>query len=202
MIPPTTARTATAPHPASVPPAPASPATQDPPPPTAAGFPDRSGLIIERPELQPRRERFVYGTITAVAWVLWAYLWLPLVTLVAWYFGIRAFIREVSIPDRLTLLTTGASYLLVILLLGGGLLVWSRYNLRRFGGKDRREGSAPLEGEEIRSWFGISDSTLQIMRNEGSVVVEHGGAGEVQGVRLSVPPALSAAAHPATAAGK
>jgi len=169
------------------PPPAAPPALEPPAAPGAQGLPDRSGLIIERPDLQPRRERVIYGTITAVAWVIWAYLWLPLVTLVAWYFGVRAFIREVVIPDRVTLLATGASYLLVIVILGGALLVWSRYNLRRFGGEDRRAASAPLGAEEIRAWFAIPSSTLEFMQNEGSVVVEHGEAGEVEGVRAPDP---------------
>jgi biofilm PGA synthesis protein PgaD len=180
MIPPSTAIPAPTP-PTAAPPAP------DPIGPGAQGLPDRRGLIIERPDLQPRRERVIYGTITAVAWVLWAYLWLPLVTLVAWYFGVRAFVREVVVPDRLTLLATGASYLLVIVILGGTLLVWSRYNLRRFGGEDRRTASAPLGREEIRAWFAIPASTLEFMQDQGSVVVEHGEAGEVEGVRAPDP---------------
>jgi biofilm PGA synthesis protein PgaD len=195
MNPPTSAVPAppqAAPSPAAPPPAappPVAPAPSAPTPPRSGGpgLPDRSGLIIERPDLQPRRERVIYGTITAAAWILWAYLWLPLVTLVAWYFGVRAFVREVVIPDRITLLATGATYLLVIVLLGGALLVWSRYNLRRFGGEDRRAASAPLADEEIRAWFAISPSTLAFMKGEGSVVVEHGESGEVEGVRIPDP---------------
>ncbi|TVP43467.1 MAG: poly-beta-1,6-N-acetyl-D-glucosamine biosynthesis protein PgaD [Gemmatimonadales bacterium] len=194
MIPPTSAiRTSS---PVTSPPVAPAPPTQSPPPPVVKPSgrrvpprPDRNGLIIERPDLQPRRERIVYGTITAVAWALWMYLWLPLVTLVAWYFGARAFIREVVIPDRVTLLATGATYLLVILILGGALLVWSRYNLRRFGGEDRRTASAPLGREEIQAWFAIPATTLDFMRSEGSVVVQHGEAGEVEGVRAPDPEA-------------
>ncbi|CAN5803427.1 hypothetical protein BH23GEM11_BH23GEM11_18690 [soil metagenome] len=180
MIPPTSAIPAPA-----LPPL--EPPVLQPPSPDRPELPDRRGLIIERPDLQRRGERVVYGTVTAVAWVLWAYLWLPLVTLVAWYFGVRTFIREVVIPDRITLLATGATYLLVIVLLGGGLLLWSRYNLRRFGGEDRRAASAPLDGAQIGAWFGIPASTLEFMQGEESVVVEHGEAGQVEGVRAPEP---------------
>jgi poly-beta-1,6-N-acetyl-D-glucosamine biosynthesis protein PgaD len=184
MIPPTSAM------PAPPSPAPGSSALD----PALGGpvLPDRRGLIIERPDLQPRRERVIYGTITAVAWVLWAYLWLPLVTLVAWYFGVRAFIREVVIPDRVTLLATGASYLLVIVVLGGALLVWSRYNLRRFGGEDRREASAPLGGEEIRAWFSIPRRHPRVHagrgeRGGGAWSTGGGHRGSPQRWRLTLP---------------
>jgi biofilm PGA synthesis protein PgaD len=144
---------------------------------------DRSGLIIERPELQPKAQRAVYGTVTAVAWVVWAYLWLPLVTLVAWYFGVRAFVREIVIPDQMTLMLTAVIYVAVIIVLGGSLLIWSRYNLRRFGGAERRKAPEPVGRHELLAWFGIPEETLERMRTAGSVVVEHGEEGNVVGVR-------------------
>jgi biofilm PGA synthesis protein PgaD len=178
MIPPTEAPAADAPLPETAG-IPVQPQDRGP------GPWDRSGLVINRPELQPRAQRAIYGTATAVAWVVWAYLWLPLVTLIAWYFGVRAFIREIVIPDRVTLLLTGAVYLAVITVMGGALLVWSQYNLRRFGGAERRTEPSPVGREEILDWFDIPDATLQAMREERSVVVEHGAQGEVIGVRPS-----------------
>ncbi len=144
---------------------------------------DRSGLIIERPELQPRVQRAIYRTVTAVAWVVWAYLWLPLVTLVAWYFGVRSFVREIVVPDQMTMLFTAVAYMTVIIVLGGSLLVWSQYNLRRFGGTERRQAPEPLGRRELVDWFGISEETFEAMRSAGSVVVDHGEEGNVVGVR-------------------
>jgi biofilm PGA synthesis protein PgaD len=148
---------------------------------------DRSGLIIQRPELQPRAQRAIYGTVTAVAWVVWAYLWLPLVTLVAWYFGVRAFIREIVIPDQAVLLFTAVVYVLIIILLGGTLLLWSQYNLRRFGGEDRRAASPPVARHEVLGWFQIPETTLDTLQQSGSMVVEHGEHGDVTGVRPPAP---------------
>jgi biofilm PGA synthesis protein PgaD len=175
MTPPTEAPFAVAPVPVTE--------TGDPGP----GPWDRSGLVIEQPELQPRTQRAIYGAVTAVAWVVWAYLWLPLVTLIAWYFGVRAFIREIVIPDRVTLLLTGVTYLAVIAVLGGALLAWSQYNLRRFGGAERRLEPRPIEREEVLAWFDISSGTLDAMQDEGSMVVEHGAQGEVTRVRRPEP---------------
>jgi biofilm PGA synthesis protein PgaD len=159
------------------------------PAPPAATPPDRSQLIIDQPRLQGRTQRVVSGTVTAVAWFVWAYLWLPLVTLVAWYFGVRSFVREVFIPDSSTVVWTGVTYLVVIFLLGVVLLTWSRYNLRRFGGAERRAATPPLTAEEVTAWFGISRETLATLHTGGSLVVEHGPEGEVQGVRVPDPSA-------------
>lgn len=149
--------------------------------------PDRSQLIIDQPRLQGRTQRVVSGAVTAVAWFVWAYLWLPLATLVAWYFGVRSFVREVVIPDASTVLWTGVTYLVVIFLLGVVLLTWSRYNLRRFGGSERRAATPPLTADDITAWFGISHETLDSLRGGASLIVEHGAEGEVEGVRVRDP---------------
>lgn len=180
--------------------APTSPPSTRPAPPTAS-LPDRSQLIIDQPRLQGRTQRVVSGAVTAVAWFVWAYLWLPLVTLVAWYFGVRSFVREVFIPDSSTVVWTGVTYLVVIFLLGVVLLAWSRYNLRRFGGAERRSATAPLTADEVTAWFGISRETLATLHAGGSLLVEHGPEGEVRGVRVGEPPAGDPAAGQ-TAAGE
>lgn len=154
------------------------------PAPRTATPPDRSRLIIDQPRLQGRTQRVMSGAVTAVAWFIWAYLWLPLVTLVAWYFGVRSFVREVIIPDSSTVIWTGVTYLVIIFLLGVVLLTWSRYNLRRFGGSDRRSATAPLTADEVTAWFGISHETLATLHGGGTLLVEHGPEGEVQGVSL------------------
>jgi biofilm PGA synthesis protein PgaD len=169
------------PGPASPPSSLAPPASAPPP------RPDRSRLIIDQPRLQGRTQRVVSGAVTAVAWFVWAYLWLPLATLVAWYFGFRTFVREVIIPDSATVLSTGVTYLVIILVLGLILLAWSQYNLRRFGGEDRRSTSAPLTADEVTGWFGISHETLEALRSGGSLLLEHGPDAEVHGVRVQSP---------------
>ena len=45
--------------------------------------------IIIHPERQPHGARTLFGAITALFWALYAYLWLPLITVLAWLVGIR-----------------------------------------------------------------------------------------------------------------
>ena len=139
-------------------------------------------LIIDRPELQARRHRWVYSTLTLVAWIVWMYLWLPAVTLVAWSFGVRVFLREVVVPDPATVLTVLTAYFVVIVLMGASLIIWSRYNLERFGGQDRRKKPPEIEDAELREMFEISVDQLRCFRTERTLVVEHGSEGEVASV--------------------
>ncbi|TVP58053.1 MAG: poly-beta-1,6-N-acetyl-D-glucosamine biosynthesis protein PgaD [Gemmatimonadales bacterium] len=143
---------------------------------------DRSGspLIVDQPELQRRPHRMLYSILTLIAWVIWVYLWLPLVTLLAWYFGLRVFLREIVIPDPATMLAVGLVYGLVVLILGGSLLVWSRYNVRRFRGKERREEVPPLSDQAVSEWFAVDPETLARFRSQGSLTVQLDEHGMVQ----------------------
>jgi biofilm PGA synthesis protein PgaD len=139
-------------------------------------------VIFDRPELQARRHRWVYSTLTLIAWVIWMYLWLPVVTLVAWYLGVRIFVREIVIPDPRTMLAVSIGYLLVVVIMGIVLLVWSQYNLRRFGGHDRRRTPPPVTDRETLDWFVISPEKLHGFRSGYSIIVEHDEEGAIVSV--------------------
>ncbi|TVR62874.1 MAG: poly-beta-1,6-N-acetyl-D-glucosamine biosynthesis protein PgaD [Gemmatimonadales bacterium] len=155
-------------------------AAPDPPPGTP---PSREGLIIERPDLQPPGQRVAYRVVTAIAWVVWGYLWLPLITLLAWFLGVRRFIREVVVPEQSFLLATGFVYIVVILTLAATLVVWSRYNLARFGGRERRQHPPPLPREEMESYFELSEGVLDTLRSGRRTVVDYDAEGRMEDAR-------------------
>lgn len=148
-----------------------------------AGPGEGAPLIFERPDLQERRQRWLYWALTLVAWAVWVYLWLPLVTLVAWYLGLRTFIREIVIPDPATMISTGLVYLGIVAALALVLIGWSRYNLFRFGGEDRRRGGSPLTDEELRDAFDVDTQTLEVLRTSWITTVHHDEDGGVQDVQ-------------------
>lgn len=149
--------------------------------------PESRELVVDRPELQKRPQRVIYSTLTLIAWAVWVYLWLPLVTLVAWYFGLRVFLREIVIPDPRTMMMVGVAYLAVVVVLGGALLVWSRYNVRRFRGNERREDAPPLADSEVREWFEIQPEVLERFRSAARMTVHLDDDGQVEDV-VTVPP--------------
>lgn len=85
-----------------------------------------------------RGVRTFHGAITLLAWVLYAYLWLPVITVIAWLLGFRTTYIELAVKnyefDQNTfgiLLALGVAA--TVLLIG-----WAEYNRHKFGGHDRR----------------------------------------------------------------
>jgi len=128
-------------------------------------YPDAApgkGLVIYEPSLQSPFQKYSYGFCTIIAWALWAYLWLPLISLIGWLFGIRVFYRHmVELGGWIWFMEMLAFYLAVIGSISGALLLWALYNQTRFRGKDRRGARAPATDAEMEAFFGIDLGTLR-----------------------------------------
>jgi len=94
--------------------------------------------IIERSDLQSPRQRTLSGALTLAFWALWFYLWLPVLALLAWALGVQqAFKYMVVLGGYHEVIRLLGLYSLIILLLGGGLVLWASYNIIRFHGVER-----------------------------------------------------------------
>jgi biofilm PGA synthesis protein PgaD len=116
--------------------------------------------IIYRPDLLPARHRVMFSGITLVAWGIWAYLFLPLISALAWWVGVEMFASYMLDPDERTYFVTLTMYLIVIA--GAGLVIfaWSRYNQLRFQGQDRRAHTPPVSQDMIQARFRVDAQTL------------------------------------------
>lgn len=105
---------------------------------------------ISRPgRRQPAARRTLYGLATFVIWAAYLYLWLPLVTLLAWVLGLRSGYLELYLAQqRIDPALLGLLPLLA-LACGLALIGWAEYNRRRFGSLDRREPLANVSQDEI-----------------------------------------------------
>mgnify|MGYP006312469161 CR=1 FL=1 len=57
--------------------------------------------IIERPELKKPVQAGVEWFVTAIAWALWAYFFMPLLTLLLWVAGLRFVLSEQLLHEGL-----------------------------------------------------------------------------------------------------
>jgi biofilm PGA synthesis protein PgaD len=151
---------------------------------------DETEVVIDRPELQARHRRVLYSTATMAAWGLWMYLWLPLVTLVAWWLGATRFFGEIVVPETRTMLTALATYLAIVACLGVALIGWSRYNLRRFGPRGRRQAPPVVADAAIAEHFQVSDEDLRRGREARTLVIHHTDAGDVHRLEAELEGAL------------
>ena len=141
-------------------------------------------LIIDTPSLQSLRQRYGYALLTLLFWILWFYLWIPLISLVAWLLGIELFHREMIVLDGLRgLLDLLGWYGLTIALLGGCYTGWALYNQLRFRGKSRRRSPPPVEPLELAAAFDIEPALILPLQEAKRIVIVHDEEGRIRAIK-------------------
>ncbi|WP_285401502.1 poly-beta-1,6-N-acetyl-D-glucosamine biosynthesis protein PgaD [Luteibacter sp. ME-Dv--P-043b] len=113
-------------------------------------------ILIQHPERQSRTRRTLFGVITIVAWLAWAFLWLPLFTFVAWVFGVRSVWLQFYVEHRIGDGGDIDAIFLVALLSALTITAWSTYNRARFTGRQKRRGNMPFGVEQTATRIGAS----------------------------------------------
>lgn len=143
--------------------------------------------LIERPDLQSPRQRTLYAALTLAFWAFWFYLWLPVLALLAWALGIeQAYKYMVALGGYRDVLNLLAIYSLIILLLGGGLVLWAVYNIIRFRGVEKRIAALPVTPAEIGRDFGQNPESVARWQSEQRVYVTHDQDGRIARVEILV----------------
>lgn len=122
--------------------------------------PTQDPYITHPRDPAPGGVRTVQGIVTLLAWVVYAWLWLPVITVLAWMLGLHTSYTELWMRDYdFDRDTFGILFTLAIvatvLLIG-----WAEYNRHKFSGRDRRapaENIGPIEvAETLRTEPGIA----------------------------------------------
>jgi biofilm PGA synthesis protein PgaD len=139
--------------------------------------------LIERADLQSPRQRTLYGGLTLAFWLFWLYLWVPVLALLAWALGLQqAYKYMIVLGGYQEVIRVVGMYSLVILLLGGGLLLWAGYNILRFRGVENRTAALPVTPVEIGSIFGQDPEAVTRWQGERRLYVTHDAEGRIAGV--------------------
>lgn len=154
--------------------------------------PLRHPEILYRPELQSLGQRTLYSVLTLVAWTVWLYLFVPLLSLLAWWFGIDLFSRYLLEPAEHSHLLTLLQYVGFVVLSAVVVVTWSLYNLRRYGGLDRRKPIPPVSDAELRERHHVDADTLAALRRERRVVLHLDPAIRVETPAGITPPECAA----------
>lgn len=146
-------------------------------------------IIINRPELQSPLQRITTRGITFVFWVVWIYLWLPLISLVAWLVGIQLF-REHMLDNGgyKILFMDMHQYAIVIAIIAAALIGWARYNLLRFRDKDSRKSSLQVDPAAQAKYFKIDPQQLRLWQVTKRLVIHHDKHGDIAEVETQTPP--------------
>ncbi len=121
----------------------------------------------------------MFSGITLAAWLIWFYLFIPLLSLGAWWFGIDAFREYMLQPGARGYLLTLTGYAIVIALTFLIILGWSRYNQIRFGGPDRRHGQPPVTAEMTAKRFHVKPELLEQLQQARTIDLNFDPTGQL-----------------------
>jgi len=133
-------------------------------------------LVIDRPELQPAAQRAFFSALTVVLWTFYVYLLLPLVTLLAWYFGYSAVYEEMVMRNGWeALIRLIGFYGAIVLAMAFTQIGWALINWMRFAGKRdrRRERERVVDMRFTDSMFLTDTVEIPVWQNAKRLVVHH-----------------------------
>ena len=142
-------------------------------------------LIIDHPEWQTPKQRILLGSITLIFWMAWFYLWIPLISILAWFFGIKIFeYHMIELEGYKDLIALLGWYATAIILLGGSLIVWATYNIQRFKQSTRRNSRLEVSVEDQAKYFQVDAKDVRIWRESQMVVIGHNEILQISEVNL------------------
>ncbi|WP_347453730.1 poly-beta-1,6-N-acetyl-D-glucosamine biosynthesis protein PgaD [Acinetobacter thermotolerans] len=119
-------------------------------------------------------------TLMAVGWMVWAWLFMPLVSLSLWWFEsnliMGQILSESSPYQGLTLIKLAS----LIVITFSCLLIWAGYNWFRFNGKDRRSAPKPVESQQIAHNFALDKHALLEMVQAKNLTLHYNQAGKLE----------------------
>jgi biofilm PGA synthesis protein PgaD len=143
-------------------------------------------LIIDKPQWQSARQRMLFGSLTTLFWVLWIYLWLPVLAIAGWILGLKIGYDEMVVrAGYASLARLLKVYALIIGCLDGTLLAWAYYNYYRFRGVERRKRSDRVTLADLARRYGIAPRILERWTHARRLVVHHSTGGHIAWAEVS-----------------
>ena len=154
-------------------------------------------VYIDAPEALTRRQRTVFAVITALMWAAYAYLWLPLLSLFLWGFGIELAYDAMVRAGGASALRTALFWYAVML---GDVMVtvaiWSQVNKWRFASRNRRTAHPKVADAAMAAYFGVSTNDVARLRATQRIELDIDTHG-----RPVLPPIIERRSRPRRAAG-
>jgi len=134
--------------------------------------------IIERNDLESTGKRRVGQIVSLIAWVIWIYLFTPIIALIGWVLGVELFQRYI-LDDPIGTLQAVQVYVLVIFIAGVVFIGWASYNWLRFHKRERRHAPPPISSRQLAQRFGISTDEAEDIEHQRIVTVHFNEDAEI-----------------------
>ncbi len=140
-------------------------------------------LILDVPSMQTLWQKYSSALLTFIFWVLWFFLWMPVITALAWYFGFEIMYFEMfEMSGYQAVIRSFLNFLLVVFLLGGALASWAGYNYIRFKGKDKRSTPMQVSTQQQADYLNTNEHLLSEFQHQQRLSVsfdDHGAISKI-----------------------
>jgi len=148
----------------------------------------KNPLIIEKPELQTITQRYGWSSVTFFFWILYIYLWIPLITLVAWLVGAKLFhLNMIQLKGYEGLVDNLGLYSLIIVLISVILIGWAEIDRMRFKNKLRRLDHEEVTISDIAKKYNLQENQLTQLRQKKSMIVHFSDKGAISDIVEYIP---------------
>ena len=137
--------------------------------------------IIENNQLQKKPLRYMWMVVTVAMWLFFVYLWLPLISLFAWWLGFKTFYYQmVTLNGFSGFLDLFSIYAGIIVLLSTLLVAWALLENSRFKNRVRRISLNHVTLEDTAQHFKVNINRLNQARDAKKITVEFKASGEIE----------------------
>lgn len=140
-------------------------------------------VIINARNVVSRRIRNRDRVLTTLMWVLYAYLWLPLISLGAWYLGVQfAYDLVIRAGGTEPLVSLLLSFLLILLITALVVILWSWIQRARFAKHERRIFFPAVVSADEQAFWAITEAEHSRIRSGKRLVIDLDETGKLTGI--------------------
>ncbi|QPK62836.1 poly-beta-1,6-N-acetyl-D-glucosamine biosynthesis protein PgaD [Methylomonas sp. LL1] len=141
---------------------------------------NKKPLVIDSPSLQSLRQRYLSTFFTFLFWVVWIFLWTPLITLIGWLLGFDLIYSEmIELEGYKGVLADFVLFISCVAIIGCLLGFWALYNFLRFKDVDRRAALAPVNNRQLSAFFAVDPARLAIQQKTQCLTVSFDADGNI-----------------------
>ena len=141
--------------------------------------------FIERPELQHWLSRGTFGIFALIGLSLWFYLFVPILSLLAWWFGWYRFDQYI-IHDYRQGYTEHMTVLIALVCIMGLLLLgWASYNVLRFYHNERRHATPDIVPQDLAEFYNLNTELVQQAQLERMTIISYDEHGKITEISFS-----------------
>ncbi|MGD0960316.1 MAG: poly-beta-1,6-N-acetyl-D-glucosamine biosynthesis protein PgaD [Methylomonas sp.] len=130
-------------------------------------------LIINNPDLQTIRQKYSSTLLTFVFWLIWLYLWTPLITLIAWYFGVKLFYFQMfDLRGIDEVIADAVIFYEIVACIGVSFGVWALYNYARFKNLERRKALPSVTTGQLAVFFGVEEQQIAELQDAQRISIQ------------------------------